>query len=373
MMRKILHIIPSLNKGGAERIALDMCVELQNQGHEVQIVTLYPSNSYAFLTEGLSYHTVKTRVKLSMLRKNQVDVRELQIVIDTFQPDVIHSHLFEAEINLAFCTISKNCKRILHFHDNMKQMRALSFKTFFNKDLLVNYYERNLVLKNLPLQTTAIGVSNDTHTYIRENLPQTVKPQLLHNAIDTKRFTTVEKKQESNTIVMVGSLVLKKGQSLAIETISELKKRNVSVKLHLIGDGNMKEGLAQLTKRLDIEEEVDFKGLVDYPEKYFQESALYLHTASYEPFGLVLIEAMACGLPVICTDAFGNRDLIQEGENGYLIRERNPKVLADKIQFLLENENERKRMGENARVFAQDFGMEKYVERLLAVYNDSNC
>src|SRR5690554_13850 len=109
---KILHIIPSLNKGGAERIALDMCVELQNQGHEVQIVTLYPSNSYAFLTEGLSYHTVKTRVKLSMLRKNQVDVRELQIVIDTFQPDVIHSHLFEAEINLAFCTISKNCKRI---------------------------------------------------------------------------------------------------------------------------------------------------------------------------------------------------------------------------------------------------------------------
>lgn len=370
---KILHIIPSLSKGGAERICLDICIALQQARHKVKLVTLYDENDYQFLSNQLDHLVVKTKIHLSLYRKNKVNVSSLQNLIEEFNPDVIHSHLFEAEINLAFCTISKNCKRILHFHDNMKQMRALSFKTFFNKDLLANYYERNLVLKNLPLQTTAIGVSNDTYTYIRENLPQTVKPQLLHNAIDTKRFTAVEKKQESNTIVMVGSLTANKGQKLAIEIVHELHQRKISIKLRLIGDGPMKNDLIDLAKQLSVYEAIDFLGVVDFPEQLLLRSSLYLHTSYSESFGLVLIEAMACGLPVICTDAFGNRDLIQEGENGYLIRERNPKVLADKIQFLLENENERKRMGENARVFAQDFGMEKYVERLLAVYNDSNC
>ncbi len=365
---KILHIIPNLRKGGAERIALDMSVELQNQGHEVQIIALHPSNSYIFLTETLHYKIVSTQLSLSLIRKNQVDVIELQAVIDDFQPAIIHSHLFESEINLAFCKIPKECKRIIHFHDNMKQMRSLSLKTFLSKELLANYYERSLVLKNLKQDSVVIGVSKDTNTYIRKNLPKKIYSHLLHNAINTKRFTSIINEQESNTLAMIGSLTPNKGQKLAIETIYELKQRKQEVKLRFVGDGKLKNELIELTKQLALEDSIEFLGLVDFPEEILSKSSIYIHTSHSESFGLVMIEAMACGLPVVCTDGIGNRDLIREGENGFMIWERDPKLLADKIQFLLENENERKRMGENARLFAQDFGMEKYVEKLIAIY-----
>ena len=95
---------------------------------------------------------------------------------------------------------------------------------------------------------------------------------------------------------------------------------------------------------------------------------LYLHTANYEPFGLVLIEAMACGLPVICTDGKGNRDLIKEGVNGFMVWERDPVMLADKIELLLRNDTLRIEMGKKAHAFAQDFGIKKYVDSLVNLY-----
>jgi glycosyltransferase involved in cell wall biosynthesis len=121
-------------------------------------------------------------------------------------------------------------------------------------------------------------------------------------------------------------------------------------------------------EQLHLQDAVTLHGNVEFPEEFLKKSSLYLHTATYEPFGLVLIEAMACGLPVVCTDGKGNRDLIHEGENGFMVWERDPKLLADKIELLLKNETLRKEMGEKARVFAQEFGMENYVKELLSIY-----
>ena len=109
-------------------------------------------------------------------------------------------------------------------------------------------------------------------------------------------------------------------------------------------------------------------GNVDLIEKFLQKSKVYLHTAKHEPFGLVLIEAMACGLPVVCSDGKGNRDLIQEGENGFMVLERDPEMLADKIELLLKNDTVRIEMGKKAHAFAQDFGMKKYVDSLVNLY-----
>lgn len=365
---KILHIIPTLNKGGAERIALDMCVELQRQGHEVKICTFREDNQYAFLTKNLDYQTVKTRVQLSLWRKNQVNVSALQQVIDSFMPDVIHSHLFEAEINLAFCSFSENTRRVIHFHDNMRQLKRFSWKTLTNKALLANFYERKLVLRNLPQKTVAIGISKDAFSYANRELPSTFYVELFLNAIDTNRFVPASSQTSIPELTMIGSLVEKKGQNLAIETIAELISRGFELKLNLLGGGVKRAELEALAENLGIKQFIVFHGNQDFPEKFLQQTLAYIHTASYEPFGLVLIEAMACGLPVVCTDGKGNRDLIQEGENGFMIWERDPKLLADKIQFLLENESERKRMGGNAYRFAQQFGMEEYVKKLISIY-----
>jgi glycosyltransferase involved in cell wall biosynthesis len=367
---KILHVIPNLKKGGAERLALNIVNSLQSISNiDVQFITFGSENDYQFLTKTINWKVIPSKVIPSFSGKSMIDVQQLQDYIDTFQPDVIHSHLFETEMVLAHISLPEKTKRIVHFHDNMHQFRNFQLKTLFNKTYLTDFFEKRIVLKSYSENTTAICISKDAKQFADNVLPRSISKKLLHNAIDLVRFQPLDKQQKKNEITIIGSLVDKKGQELAIDCVAELKNRGVELHLNILGDGLNRKALQSQIDQLSLQNFVTLHGNVEYPEQFLQRSSIYLHTAIYEPFGLVLIEAMACGLPVVCTDGKGNRDLIHEGENGFMVWERDSILLADKIELLFKNETLRKEMGEKARGFAQGFGMEKYVTELLTIYN----
>ena len=95
---KILHIISSLNKGGAERLTLDICRELKRQGHEVQLAIFNNKNDYRCLSEEVNLQYLPIHIRPSVFGKWGVDIEALNRLISDFKPDIIHSHLFEAEI-----------------------------------------------------------------------------------------------------------------------------------------------------------------------------------------------------------------------------------------------------------------------------------
>ena len=369
---KILHIIPNLKKGGAERIVLDICRKLvQKKDIIVKLIVFSEENEYSFLMKGIDVEVIPAKVIPSLIGKSLVEVNQLQNYIDTFQPDVIHSHLFETEIVLAHISLPVKTKRIVHFHDNIRQLRNFHLTTLFKKTLLTDYYEKYILMKSLSKTSKLICISKDTFEFANKVMPNSFSKILLHNAIDLIRFQPDEKQFKTNEITIIGSLVDKKGQQLAIDCIAELKCRGIIIHLNILGEGANRELLQNQIDQLGLHNSVTLHGNVEYPEQFLKRSILYIHTAIYEPFGLVLIEAMACGLPIVCTDGKGNRDLIQEGENGIMVWERNPKLLADKIELLFKNEKLCKEMGEKARKFAQGFGMEKYVESLLVFYKNN--
>jgi glycosyltransferase involved in cell wall biosynthesis len=366
---RIIHLIPSLNKGGAERLVIDICNQLNKlKNIEAKLITFRSDNAYLFLTNKQNWEVVPTKVIPSFSGKSIIDVQQLQEYIDAFQPDIIHSHLFETEMVLAHISLPEKTKRIVHFHDNMHQLRNFQWKTLFDKTYITDFFEKRIVLKSYSQNTTAICISKDAKQFADNVLPIYVSKKLMHNAIDLDRFQPAEKQIKKNDITIIGSLVDKKGQQLAIDCIAELKNRGVEIHLNILGDGVNRKALQNQINQLSIHNSVTLHGNVKYPEQFLQSSSIYLHTAIYEPFGLVLIEAMASGLPVVCTDGKGNRDLIHEGENGFMVWERDPKLLADKIELLLKNETLRKEMGEKARKFAQNFGIDKYVNRLIEIY-----
>ena len=369
---KILHIIPNLKKGGAERLVLDICNNLGKQKDcEVTLITFRHDNSYSFLINDVDWKVIPSSVQLSISGKSIIDVQQLQDYIDTFQPDVIHSHLFETEMVLAYISLPIKTKRIVHFHDNIKPFRNLSFKSLFSKSSLIEFFEKRIVIKSYPENTTSLCISKDTKKFADNVLPKSISKKLLHNAIDLVRFQSNDTIPKSNEITIIGSLVDKKGQQLGIDCIAELKSRGIPVHLNVLGEGPNRDLLQDQITHLNLQDSITLHGNVQFPEHFLQKSSIYLHTAIYEPFGLVLIEAMACGLPIVCSDGKGNRDLIQEGENGFMVWERNPKLLADKIELLFKNEKLRKEMGEKARKFAQGFGIEKYVVSLLVFYKNN--
>ena len=366
---KILQIIPSLAKGGAERIVLDTCIELsKREEFEVKLVTFHDKNSYSFLSEKIEHQIIESQVLPSLKGKNISEVKELQDLINDFQPDIIHSHLFESEMVLSQIDF-KHAKHIVHFHDNMIQLKKIKANKKINKQTITNWYERKIVVKAYKKRSTRfIAISKDTEIFIHKNLPSKIPTDLLHNAINTSVFHVSANEPRENRMVIIGSLVDKKGQSLAIDVVSSLTKKGGNIQLDILGDGKNRVQLQNQIDELKLNGNVNLHGNVDHPVEFLKRAKIYLHTAIYEPFGLVLLEAMSAGLPIVCTDAGGNRDIIEHGKNGYIFQERHTEVLANQIIELLENEPKRQEIGQYAQDFAKNYDIKNYVDRLLEIY-----
>jgi len=372
---KILHIIPNLKKGGAERIVIDIVRILnQNTSNQVKLILFEDKIEYDIKDIKKLIEIVPSKVQLSITKRNQLNITELQNTIELFQPDSIHSHLFEAEIVSRSCTFP-NAKWFTHSHDRMSSLSNLNLFLIKSKRDLTNYFEKRYLLKRYRKNggNNFIAISEDISNFLRTVLPKDLQSiQLLQNAIDVKRF---ERPMDFNKVrdnvfnmVSIGRLDKNKNHQLLIDVVLELKKRGIPVHLTILGEGVERIPLQEKIVQLNLSDQLSLVGSQEKVEMYLWNADLYLHSAIYEGFGLAIIEAMACGLPVVCTDGKGNRDLIQEGENGFMVGERDPKLLADKIELLLKNDNLRQQMGEKARKFAQGFGMKKYVDQLLLIY-----
>jgi glycosyltransferase involved in cell wall biosynthesis len=368
-MTKILFLIPSLAKGGAERLVLDICNEFQKRSDfQVKLITFHSKNEYQFLTSELDYSVVPSSYSPSLKGKTIVKVNELQSEINQFQPDIIHSHLFETEMVLSAISYN-NCKYLVHFHDNMKQFKKFKFHSLKSKEALTNYFERKLVLKSYKKKNVSfIAIAKDSLRFIKDNLPKKYKSKLVHNAINLDRFSNSGKEKDVNKLVIIGSLVDKKGQDLAIDVINELHKRNCKVYLDVLGEGPNRNTLEMKVRDYKLEHYISFHGNMDYPEHFLSNAKIYLHTAIYEPFGLVLIEAMASGLPIVCTDAKGNRDIIVEGENGFLINERSVQKLADKIELLINDPVLYHNITKSSFELSKKYNIINYVDELVKIY-----
>lgn len=372
---KILHIIPSLSKGGAERLVLTICNELQKiDSIEVRLVTFSNVNEYGDLASKIQWSVIPSKYVPSILGKSICDVHGLQKYLNEFAPDVIHTHLWEAEIVCSQIQCG-NAKRVSHMHDNMSQLQKFSLP--ITKIKLTNLFERKLMIHNyLQCKNTFVAISNDTYNFAKKNVPKSLRKNVikLFNAIDVSYFSKpINRISDSKNVlqlVTVGSLVDKKNQIFLIPVIQYLQGKGIECELHILGEGINRNVIQAEISKQNLQEFIFLHGNVSVNEFYWS-SDIYLHSAIYEPFGLVLIEAMAAGLPVVCLDGKGNRDLIEEGENGYMVFENNPELFAERVLEIWENKEQYQRMSGFAMKYAKQFDIVPYVDALLELYKSN--
>lgn len=132
--------------------------------------------------------------------------------------------------------------------------------------------------------------------------------------------------------------------------------------LIIIGEGPDKDKIKQMVENLGLENDVFMLGYRQNPYKYMKNSTVFVLSTFHEAFGIVLIEAMACECPVVSSDCdFGPREIIKDGENGFLVPVGNKRILAKKIVDLLENENLQKKFIRNGQQILQKFTLEDMV------------
>jgi len=138
-----------------------------------------------------------------------------------------------------------------------------------------------------------------------------------------------------------------------------------------LGEGPNRKAIESDIVELEMTNSVFLHGNVGVNEFYWNAD-IYVHSATYEPFGLVLLEAMAAGLPVVCLDGKGNRDIIEDSKNGYILSTENPEEFAHKIYNIWNNCKVYNAMSQYAIEFAEKYDIKPYVDKLLDIYTSRN-
>lgn len=371
---RIMFVVQSLVKGGAERMVLEISRELQRRKvAEILIVGFDNRNEYPGLSEGLRFIHAPVTFQLSVFGHNQIEIQQLTRLINDFKPDIIHTNCYMQEAPPRE-VIYPGIKYFSHLHDNMPAFRKLKLTDLYKRRRLTEYYEkRRLVRSYKKCKNTFIAISENTRKYYDHNLPKVLadKIVMLPNAIDYQKFYHNNHREISDKVnlVMVGHMSDNKNQIFLIDVLQKLRNTNVNAYLTLIGDWrNNGVKIETKAKNLGLEPYLSMPGIIENIENNLKEQHVYVHSAHYEPFGLVMVEAMAAGLPVVCLDGGGNRDIIEDGKNGFMVYEQNAEKFADKIIQFTEDQMLYQSMSNYAREYAKKYDIKSYVDKLLSLY-----
>ena len=201
-----------------------------------------------------------------------------------------------------------------------------------------------------------------------------VDPDLFKPSIQSKARECLGIK-EKHIVLYVGRIEPLKGVDILMKAFS-LMGNNADTRLVIVG-GNVNQTseiskLKLLSKELSINDKVTFTGAVNHRELplYYNATDVFALPSYYESFGLVALEAMACGKPVVASRVGGLKTLVQHGVTGYLIPWRCPEPFANKLDILLTNKSLNLNMGEAARTAAVTLSWSKTADSLLDLYND---
>ncbi|MTJ06727.1 glycosyltransferase family 4 protein [Anabaena sp. UHCC 0204] len=195
------------------------------------------------------------------------------------------------------------------------------------------------------------------------------KVAVLRPFVDTNRFHPVTKADQVFRVLYVGTIEPRKG---VIYLVNAFLQANIPNSELLIVGGTTTRGLKifmekTLSQHINIKQEFrDFSQ--DDPTEIFGKSSVLVLPSVEDGFGLVALEAMASGLPVIVTSQCGAADVVNNGVNGFIVPPRNIEAIADKLTFLAENKTIRSEMEKFARTTAKQFNLENYQQQLRQIF-----
>ncbi len=178
-----------------------------------------------------------------------------------------------------------------------------------------------------------------------------------------KEINEIKKKYEPPIVLSVGRYVYYKGFEYLIESA-----KNVEARFLIVGDGPLKGKYENIIKKLNLENKVFLIPPVENLLPYYYACDLFVlpSITKSEAFGIVLLEAMACGKPLITTEIGTGTSFINQNEvTGFVVEPKNSKILSEKINEILKNEDLKEKFSQNSIKRIQEFSKEKFVEKLI--------
>ena len=344
-------------KGGIGNVAYNFSHVLARGGHEV---TVFTPRYYESLNknENLEKNLIISRLKPFFKFGNSAVLPQLIFLLKEYDIIYLHYPFFGAAeyVMLSKLFFGKNKKLIIQYHmDNY----AKGFKG------LMYFLYKIFVLPILVRLADVINVA--TFDYIQSTTlkkyydKKSEKFRETYYGVDVKKFSTNYTPTEKRLLFVGGmdSAYHSKGLDVLLGAIKLLKEKyQTEVRLDIIGNGNQKESFMRLARKLEIHELINFTHNVEDGElsKYLRDSTALVLPAKDrgEAFGIVLLEAMASGKPVIASNLAGVRSVFEDKKHGLLSNPNDIIDLAEKIKYIWDNPEIAKNMGREARQFVEN-------------------
>lgn len=303
---KILNIMLGKGRGGLEQVAVDYHHALTMRGHEVHSV--FHPKSWA--KEKLTLEKINSFDLPNFGEWDPLAVSRIKKLSRVLEPDIAICHGNRA-IRLALKALSGKTPVVAVAH-NYKNKGYIKCDAVF------------CITEQLTQRMLDIGFTKKTVFHIPNmvEVPTNITPLQYHNP---------------PTIGSLGRFVEKKGFDVFINSLKLLKKRGISFKAYLAGDGPLINELQTFAQEAELNDWIDWCGWIDDKEDFFKKLDLFVLPSRHEPFGLVLIEALAHGRPSISTMSEGPTEILNNDENGILVPIDDPEAITNALEQLIKN------------------------------------
>ena len=202
-----------------------------------------------------------------------------------------------------------------------------------------------------------------------DNWPELTNVCVIPNPIITP--TTFVADCTARQVIAAGRYAPQKGFDLLIESWNIVAQKHPEWILKIYGDGSLREPMQQRIDELGISESCRLEHTTPDIAQRYAESSIFVLSSRFEGFGMVITEAMACGIPAVSFACpCGPRDIIRNGEDGLLAENGNIEELAEKISYLIEHDEERQEMGRKARINVERFYMQNIAKQWEKLFNE---
>ncbi len=356
---KVLQLVEDFKIGGLERTVETIFDGLDKGRYAVSIWCIAAGGEIAdkFIHEGKNIRILNLKTY-----HNPLNIFRLSYLIRTNRFQIVHTHgYFAGTMGRISAFLARTPVIISHVHTTDW-----------------NFSKRNLWVERVLSRITAriICCANVVEDFL-----------ISHEKLDPKKLVTIyngvhcRKEEEISTkvfnsnrgtirIITIASLVENKGHKYLLDALSKIVLHHSVIELSVVGDGPLKARLMDYAKSLGVYDHTKFSGLMDDVRTILKDSdILVLPSVEREGLSIALIEAMCQGKPVIGTNIGGIPEVIEDGVNGYLVPPRDSNALAEKLEILIKDKQERERMGvEGRKKFQERFDARIMISKIEELY-----
>ena len=349
---KIAMGISSLGGGGAERVISIMANHWADKGEDVTVITLASEEKDVYHLDERVRRAAFDLERHSQgawdaVKSNLQRIMSLRRTLRSNRPDVVIGFSEHMSVMMLLATLGLSIPVIVFEHTDPRQAPLDRLWGLLRR---WSYFRaKGIVLLTEELKAVAVQSWPEKILHVIPN-PAVV--------VESDRNVSPPFELPPRFVVAMGRLVPLKGFDMLLEAFSRCKRDDWS--LVILGEGEDRPRLEQLVKSLKLEQRVLLPGRVAEPSHVLRRAEFFVLSSRYEGFPMALVEAMACGLPVLSFDCpTGPSDIIRDGEDGILVPREDISALAEAMMGLMDDEGERRRLAARAPEVMKRFCVEK--------------